>query len=1165
MKINLSLATILLSTSMMMVGCGSDDTTSETPAVSGTKITPVDGYIHIIDLNEVNATDGIETLHPIGQSNDYKLEFEKVLNKNYSITIGKDAGCIDADGDHTCSSADIALEIDMKGRGDFKYVTPLTTLALENSDADFLEKVKDFDPVASAFSSDNETKNLVALSHTVVKLKKAKKSTSKIDVAKVREHLSSANISDYIDDSEVKSYAKGYENGLSLLRKIKQEYGITDRSVAISILESNTDKSTIVAMLKEIGTKTSKDINASEIANDFTAFSASVNLSPLEVNQTAMMSDVNFPLGTVKFSNGFELNATWGVGSAAAHKAGDANNTFYTLSDRGVNIKCADDEKIIGIDICEKGKIFPFPSFTPTIVKYEINDENVTITEVIPFKGKSGALLSGISNPLSNFSEIAYDIQGKEIAYDVNGFDTEALAVLSDGSFWISEEYASSIAHLDANGTVIERLVPAGLEDDLAGADYDVKGVLPAIISKRHANRGIESLAVSVDEQHLYFIMQSPLDNPDYATTSNVRLYKMSLDASYAIEEFMYVMDKPETFVKDNETKSRVLKDVKISEMTIIDNDVLMVLERISATTKLYKVDLTTATAVPSNLSDTLETDSTGITAVSKVKIFDTDLETGYPNKVEGIADLGDGNYLTVNDNDFGIEGDKTVMKIANIDVNGTIDPKQTLGKVVFFNTDGEFEKSVTAGVLPDMVKFTHDGKKVLVANEGEVVGNEDLDAPLFDPLGTISIIDMEDDYKVSTIDFKSIINAPEGSKIRKGAEIARDFEPEYIAINEANTVAWVTLQESNAVARIDLNTNTLDKVFGLGFKDLSLNHNAIDSAEDDAVNIATLPTGVYAMYQPDTISAYTVGGKDYFVTANEGDDRDDYYGESVKASKLTHTAIGDVGDLKVNPDLGDANGDGDYEELYAYGTRSFSIWDGETGTLVYDSANQMATTVASQIDNAYFNTRPKKGKWYGTDERSEKKGIEPEALTLAHIDGKTFAYIGLEKQGGFFVYDITDPANATMVEYNNDIDYTKTFDYDKTDATANVPADIDDMAPEGSVTFAQDSKNYYALSSEVSGTVSVYELANDGTATKQGTYRTGYYYVSATEIVDYDGAGKRLFVTSAAKNAIIVIDVADVTAPTLVQEIDLSAYGTNVNSVSVYGDKIAVAVEVKE
>ncbi len=195
------------------------------------------------------------------------------------------------------------------------------------------------------------------------------------------------------------------------------------------------------------------------------------------------------------------------------------------------------------------------------------------------------------------------------------------------------------------------------------------------------------------------------------------------------------------------------------------------------------------------------------------------------------------------------------------------------------------------------------------------------------------------------------------------------------------------------------------------------------------------------------------------------------------------------------------------------------------------------------------------------TDERSEKKGIEPEALTLAHIDEKVFAYVGLEKQGGFFVYDITNPDAPVMVEYNNDIDYTKKFDY----KTEEVPADIDDMGPEGSKTFEQEGKNYYVTSNEVSGSVSIYELSNDGKATKKGTYRSGIYNESATEIVDYDAEGKKLFVTSAAKNAIIVLDISDVSTPSFIKEIDLSEYGTGVNSVSVYNSTIAVAVENKE
>ena len=232
---------------------------------------------------------------------------------------------------------------------------------------------------------------------------------------------------------------------------------------------------------------------------------------------------------------------------------------------------------------------------------------------------------------------------------------------------------------------------------------------------------------------------------------------------------------------------------------------------------------------------------------------------------------------------------------------------------------------------------------------------------------------------------------------------------------------------------------------------------------------------------------------------------------------------------------------------------------------MVYDSGKELAQSVANTVDNDFFNTRPKKGKWYATDERSEKKGIEPEALTLAHIDGKVFAYIGLEKQGGFFACDSTDPNSVSQVEYFNDINYSATIAYDKADDVHIAPAGIDDMAPEGSVTFEQDTKNYLAIANEVSGTISVYELANDGRATKQGTFGTGIYYDSSAEIVDYDAASKRLFVTNAAENTVMILDVTDVTNIAKVTDINLDAYGTGVNSVAVHNGLIAVAVERKE
>jgi len=395
------------------------------------------------------------------------------------------------------------------------------------------------------------------------------------------------------------------------------------------------------------------------------------------VGTDVALNDTNFPLSTVTFANGFELNATWGIGSGATHKVTDANDTFYTLTDRGVNIKCKDSKDVTGMDICKDGKIFPFPGFTPTIMKFKIDkdEKTATILEVTPLKDRNGKNISGVSNPISNFSEIAYDINGKKLPLDIDGIDSEAIAAMNDGTFWISEEYSPSLLHIAADGKVIKRLVPKGLESEYTTATYDVEGSLPAILIKRHENRGIESIAVSPDQNYLYFMMQSPLDNPDYSKSQNVRLYKMSIADPSNIKEYLFVIDKPDVFTTDNLSKKRKQKDVKVSDMEALGNGKLMIDERIH-TSRLFTVDLTSATPVTKEQSANLETNTTGVTPLTKTLVFSTDpvngdvnATDGYPEKIEGVAHLGGSKFLLINDNDFGIFGDKTVAKIADINV----------------------------------------------------------------------------------------------------------------------------------------------------------------------------------------------------------------------------------------------------------------------------------------------------------------------------------------------------------------------------------------------------------------------------------------------------------------------------------------------------------------
>ena len=164
---------------------------------------------------------------------------------------------------------------------------------------------------------------------------------------------------------------------------------------------------------------------------------------------------------------------------------GDPADEFYALTDRGPNIDCSASEKITGIPTAQacagddKAKLFPRPDFVPSIVKVKLNDDGTFVTtEWIPLKDAAGKTITGLSNPLKAAkTEAAFDKDGKQLPLDPNGLDTEGLVRLKDGTFWIGEEYGPSLVHVAADGKIIERLVPAGLEGDLSGATYKVTGI----------------------------------------------------------------------------------------------------------------------------------------------------------------------------------------------------------------------------------------------------------------------------------------------------------------------------------------------------------------------------------------------------------------------------------------------------------------------------------------------------------------------------------------------------------------------------------------------------------------------------------------------------------------------------------------------------------------
>lgn len=337
-------------------------------------------------------------------------------------------------------------------------------------------------------------------------------------------------------------------------------------------------------------------------------------------------------------------------------------------------------------------------------------------------------------------------------------------------------------------------------------------------------------------------------------------------------------------------------------------------------------------------------------------------------------------------------------------------------GKVVVFNTsDYAVIKQIQVGAQPDMVAFSANGAYILTANEGEPN-----DAYTIDPVGSVSIISVQNNYAVSSLDFSSF--AARSAELQAnglrvfgpGADFAQDMEPEYITISGDSKTAWVTLQENNAIARIDIPSKKITELFPLGFKDYNVKDNEIDPSDKDG-SVVFKNWNVKGMYQPDAIAVYEHKGIPFLFTANEGDAREwgSYTeGQRVKSLNLNAASFpnaallkedAQLGRLNVTTTLGDAGNDGTYETLYSFGARSFSIWNGNTGIQIYDSKNELEQKC--------------KAAGYYDDNRSDDKGVEPEGVTLGMVGRKLIAFVGLERADALALYDVTDPYHPAFIK----------------------------------------------------------------------------------------------------------------------------------------------------
>jgi hypothetical protein len=305
------------------------------------------------------------------------------------------------------------------------------------------------------------------------------------------------------------------------------------------------------------------------------------------------------------------------------------------------------------------------------------------------------------------------------------------------------------------------------------------------------------------------------------------------------------------------------------------------------------------------------------------------------------------------------------------------------------------------------------------------------------------------------------------------GNDFSRDAEPEYVSITADGSKAYVTLQENNAVAIVDLASARIERLIDLGFKDHGLARNAL--APSDRVS-ATAPfalksyANLFGIYMPDAIASFSIGNTPYFITANEGDDRDDFLATSetgrVSGLTLDATAFPNAAALKENLELGrltvirtmGLNSNNQYEKLYALGGRSFSIHNASTGAQVYDSGSDLEERAYATLPTSLLDKDSVKG-------RLDNKGPEPESVVVGQIGSKTYAFVALERTSAILVYDVSNPAAPVFVQWLQNTS-------DMADG---------DISPEGLafVPAAQSPTGHPLLLAghEVSGSMAVWEI----------------------------------------------------------------------------------------
>ena len=699
--------------------------------------------------------------------------------------------------------------------------------------------------------------------------------------------------------------------------------------------------------------------------------------------QTAKVLDI-LPLGATDFSRGLPTLETFDIpeltteafeigtdpdgnpiflgglsGLSFIGYADNGNPQFVAVNDRGPVGSSIDTP-----DPDSSDRPFLVPDLQTTILTLELDETTgqVAIVDSVGLTREVDGVpfpvpITGLPNIPGVFEVPVDPSTGDPLPNDPFGLDAEGIVWdPSTGNFYIADEQAPSIYVFSSEGVLIDRFVPVGyseLDDDPTTTDGTFgTETLPEVYLDRRDNRGFEAIALDTEKNILYSFIQTPLSNPDTATSNSssvLRILGIDPITGEPLEEYVYLLESPTLVTTDPTVNFGSAEVDRIGDSVFAGDGQFYVIERDNedsdtAQQNIYKIDLQGATNIlGTDLSNatsgtTLEQLSPDELAAAGIQPVNKILVTNLPSlgfspsaQTEGLALLDDGRLAVINDNDY--EGSDT--------------PTQ---------------------------------------------------------LGIISF-----------------------------DEVSNGLDP---------------------------------------------------SDQDGAINIDNFP--VYGLYQPDSIDAFEIDGQTYFIVANEGDGRDDLDDLTdiarVEDLVLDPVAFPDAATLQLPENLGrlevstidgDIDGDGDYDQLFAFGSRSFSIYD-ELGNLVFDSGDELSQITAQIFPEDFNSDNDENGSF---DNRSDDGGPEPEGIEVGVVGDRTYAFIGLERIGGVAVYDVSDPANSTFVQYINNRDFSEELELP--DGTSNPAAG--DSGPEGLLFIAAEESPtgvpLLVVANEVSGTTTVYQI----------------------------------------------------------------------------------------